>query len=170
VAAWMLSEIGKPAHMAVPDIINCLENCPDNHFTQTLDLLDALRDVSVGNDDAIPYLTQVARRDWGSISVRAATDAYYLNGQTNLIIETVCRLAKKNPGELLDAPELYWFSNDHALNQYFVPLLVEIYSDPRLTDRERESIRFELQSRTNNSTAAIAGLDVINRTANPPVK
>jgi hypothetical protein len=170
VAAWMLSEIGKPAHAAVPDVINCLERCPDNHFMQTIELLDALRDISDGTDEAIPFLTKVARRDWGSISSRAAADAYYLNGQTNLIVETFCRVVKKDPEALLDAQELFWFAQDHALNQYLVPLLVEAYSDPRLTVQNRESILFELQSRSNDATAALAQLAAMNQTANPPAK
>jgi hypothetical protein len=170
VAAWMLSEIGKPAHAAVPDIINCLEHCPNNHFMQTIELMDALRDISDGNDEAIPYLTKIARSDWGSISSRAATDAYYLNGQTNLMVETFRRVVKKNPEALLDSQELFWFAQDHALNQYVVPLLVETYSDPRLTVQQRESVRFELQSRSNDATAALAQLAAMNPATNRTAK
>lgn len=155
-AAWMLSEIGKPAHAAVPDIINCIEHCPDNHYVQWLDLIDALRDVSEGNDEAVPYLTKFANNTNYTDRLRAAVNVYYIkNGETNLMLETIDSLAKLKPDELLGSRELFWVREDHEMNRHVVPLLVKLACDPHLTIEQRASALSDLEDRTNDISAAL---------------
>ena len=72
--------------------------------------------------------------------------------------ETCERLAPEQPKSLLYGQELFWFRDDRELNQHVVPLLERLYEDPRLSDSDKSSVMFELQSRSNDATAAIARL------------
>jgi hypothetical protein len=103
---------------------------------------------------AIPYLTKRARMG----DLRAAAVAYFIDRRTNLLVETCERLARNDPGELLYGQELFWFRQDHELNQYLVHLLEGLYADPRLASGDQEAVMFELESRSNDATAAIARL------------
>jgi hypothetical protein len=156
-ARWILWCMGTNGQAVIPDVIDCLEHCPNQHFVNAMDLLDTLGEVSGTNPAAIPYLTKCARRN-DSLCLRAAAMAYYINGLTNLLVETCQRLARKNPSDLLSGQELFWFRDDHGLNEHIVPLLEELYADPRATAGDRESAMFELTSRSNDATAAIARL------------
>ena len=82
----LLTNLGTNAQAAIPDVIDCLENCRGLHFVNAQDLLDALGEISGTNPAAIPYLTKRARRD-GSLALRAAAMAYYIDGRTNLLVE-----------------------------------------------------------------------------------
>ena len=136
--------LGTNAHAAIPDVIDCLENCRGLHFVNAQDLLDTLGEISGTNPAAIPYLTKRARRD-DAWSLRAAALAYYIDGRTNLLVETCQRLARKDPRALLGGQELFWFREDHALNEHLVPLLERLYAAPGLASRDQESILFELE-------------------------
>jgi hypothetical protein len=156
-AASLLYCLGTNAQAAVPEVINCLERCPELHFIQCQDLLDTLGEINGTNSAGLAYLTRCARRN-DSLSLRAAALAYFLNGQTNLMVETCRRLAAIAPGQVLNGHELFWLRDDHDLNQHLVPLLEGLYTDPRSTSRDRETILFELQSRSNDATAALSRL------------
>jgi len=153
-ADWLLSGMGTNAQAAIPDVIDCLEHCPCLHFIDARDLLNTLGQISGTNPAAIPYLTKHARMG----DLRAAAVAYFINGRTNLLVETCEQLARNDPGELLYGQELFWFRQDHELNQYLVPLLEGLYADPRLASGDQEAVMFELESRSNDATAAIARL------------
>ena len=165
-ACWLLFFIGTNAQAAIPDVIGCLEHCPNLHFIHQLDLLDTLGHISGTNPAAIPYLTKLARNG----DLRAAAVAYDIDGRPNLLVKTCQRLARKNPDWLLSGPELFWFKGDHELNQHLVPLLESLYADPRLESLNREEIMFELESRSNDATAAIARLLAMQTNAAVPVK
>jgi hypothetical protein len=156
-ARRLLDNLGTNAQAAIPSVIDCLEHCRGLHFTDAQDLIDTLGEISGTNTAAMPYLTRRARRD-DSLDLRAAAVAYFITGQTNLLAETCERLARKDPGRLLGGHELFWFREDHELNQHLVPLLEKLYPDPRLTPQDRESVMFELESRGNSATGAIARL------------
>jgi hypothetical protein len=156
-ARWLLSCMGTNAQAAIPDVIDCLEHCRGLHFINAQDLLDTLGEISGTNPVAIPYLTKLARRD-GSLCLRAAVLAYGINGRTNLLVETCQRLAWKDPRALVGTQELFWFRENHELNEHLVPLLEELYADPRLASADQESVMLELESRSNDATAAIARL------------
>ena len=165
-ACWLLSLMGTNAQAAIPEVIGCLEHCPNLHMIHQWDLLDTLGQISGTNPAAIPYLTRLARDG----DLRAAVAAYYIDGRTNLLVETCQLLARKHPDWLLSGPELFWFSEDHKLNQHLVPLLEDLYPDPRLESRYLDSIMFELESRSNDATAAIARLLARQTNAAVPVK
>ena len=159
---WLMST---NAQAAIPDVINCLERCPELHYVNSLDLLDTLGEICGTNPAAIPYLTRCARSDhW--INFRAATIAYYIDGKTNLFVETCERIARKEPKHFASEPELFWFRDDHALNKHIVPLLEKNYFDAQLDASDRESVMFELTSRSNDATAAIAR--ILARQTNAP--
>ena len=168
-ARWLLDCMGTNAQAAIPDVIDCLEHCRGLHYVNALELLDTLGEISGTNPAAIPYLTQRARRD-DSLCLRAAAMAYCIEGRTNLLVETCQRLARKDPGELLGGHELFWFREDHELNEHLVPLLERLYADPRLASGDQESILFELESRSNDATAAIARLLALQTNAPLRVK
>jgi hypothetical protein len=168
-ASWLLWCMGTNAQAAIPDVINCLDNCPELHFINAQSLMDTLGEISGTNPAAIPYLTKYARTDY-SLNLRAAAIAYQINGQTNLLVETCERLARKDPQTLLDGQELFWFRQDHELNRHIVPLLEKLYSNPQLDAIHREFIVFELQSRTNDARAALARLAALNGTNAPRKK
>ena len=153
-AAWLLWCMGTNAQAAIPDVIDCLKHCSSIHVITGLDLLETLGEVSGNNPAAIPYLTERARHD-DSLSLRSAAMAYCINGQTNLLIETCERLARKEPGQLLDGPELFWFRHDRELNQHLVPLLEKLYLDPKLSPRDRRSVMGALEARTNDAAAVL---------------
>jgi hypothetical protein len=163
-ACWLLSCLGTNAQAAIPDVIDCLEHCPTLHVMHRLQLLDTLGEISGTNPAAIPYLTKRARMG----DLRAATMAYYIDGRTNLLVETCQWLARKNPSWLLSGQELFWFREDHALNEHLVPLLEKLYASRSLASRDQESIMFELESRSNDATAAIARLLAVQ--TNAPVR
>ena len=153
-ARWLLFCMGTNAQAAIPDVIDCLEHCPALHVMHHLDLLDTLGEISGTNPAAIPFLARLARNG----DLRAAAVAYYIHGQTNLLVETCQLLARRHPDWLLSGQELFWFREDHELNQHLVPLLERLYADPRLESRSRDAVMFELESRSNDATAAIARL------------
>ncbi|MCX6928075.1 MAG: hypothetical protein NT154_33415 [Verrucomicrobia bacterium] len=166
-ARWLLFCIGTNAQAAIPDVIDCLEHCRGLHFVGAVELMDTLGEISGTNCAAIPYLTKRARGN-GSLCLRAAAMAYNIDGQTNLMVETCQRLARKDPGQLLSGQELFWYRADHELNLHLVPLLEELYTNPPTGTGYRESAMFELESRSNDATAAIARL--LARQTNPPVQ
>jgi hypothetical protein len=124
------------------------------HRFGAMDLFDTLGEISGTNPAAIPYLTKRARGP-GSLCLRAAATAYYINGQTNLFVETCERLSREKPEWLLDGPELFWFRDDPALNHHLVPLLEKLYLDPRVASRERGTAVDELEARTNDPAAVL---------------
>jgi len=147
-AAFLLQLIGTNAQAAIPDVVNCLEHCPELHYIHTMELLDTLGEISGTNRAAIPYLTRCARGD-DSVNLHAAYVAYKIDGQTNLFIETCERLAKTDPKSLAESSELFWLRSDRQLNQHLIPLLEKIYANPSLDAVTRESVMLALQSRTN---------------------
>lgn len=151
-AAWLLSCLGTNAQAVVPDLIDCLEHCPQLHYLHTTRLLDTLGKVSGTNRTAVPFLTKLAR---DHLNLRAAVVAYYIDGQTNLLVETCQRLAQRDPLDLVAGQELFWFKDDHALNEHLVPLLEGLYTDPRSGERERRSIIGELEARGRDGAAAL---------------
>jgi hypothetical protein len=165
-ARWILSQMGANAVAAVPDVIDCFEHCPNAHFMNGQDMLDTLGEICGTNPVAIAFLTRSARAT-NSYSLRAAVIAYCNDEQTNLMVETCERLAREEPESILHSQELFWFREDHALNQHLVPLLERLYDDPKVDASGRESILFELESRSNDATAAIARL--LARQTNAPL-
>jgi hypothetical protein len=153
-AAWLLWCMGTNAQAAIPDVTDCLENCPNLHFMGALDLLDTLAEISGTNPAAIPCLTRLARGG-DSLNMRAAATAYYINGQTNLFVETCERLSRKEPEWLLDGPELFWFRNEPKLNQHLIPLLEKLYLNSGLASRQREEAFDALASRINDPAAVL---------------
>jgi hypothetical protein len=168
-ARWLLFCMGTNAQAAIPDVMDCLEHCCGLHYAGALELMDTLGEISGTNCAAIPYLTKRARGN-GSLCLRAAAMAYNINGQTNLLVETCQRLARKDPGQLLSGHELFWYKEDHELNVYLVPLLEELYANPGMAFRDRESAMFELESRSNDATAAITRLLAMQTNASVHVK
>ncbi|MCB1129398.1 MAG: hypothetical protein KDM81_23050, partial [Verrucomicrobiae bacterium] len=146
------SMMGTNAQAAVPDLIDCLEHCPQLHYVDTTELLNTLGEVSGASRTAIPFLTHYAR-DY--LSLRAAVVAYFIDGQTNLLVETCQRLAQQNPLHLLRTHELYWLREDHLLNQHLVPLFEQLHSDPRCGADERRSVLFELECRGGDAEEAL---------------
>ena len=61
--------------------------------------------------------------------------AYHIDGRTNLLVETCQLLAEKNPSLLLSGHKLFWFRDDHALNEHLVPLLEKLYANRPLDAR-----------------------------------
>ena len=167
-ARWLLSCVGTNAQAAIPDVTDCLERCPGLHFYQVMELLDTLGEISGTNHTAIRYLTKRARGK-GSLCLRAAAVAYDIDAQTNLLVETCQRLALTDPSELL-SQELSWSRDDHQLNEHLVPLLEKLYADPRLLSSDRAAAMFELESRSNDATAAIARLLAMQTNAPVHVK
>jgi hypothetical protein len=153
-AAWLLWCMGTNGQAAIPDVTDCLEHCTSMHVVGAMDLFDALAAISGTNPAAIPYLTKRARGA-DSLCLRAATTAYYINGRTNLFVETCERLSRQEPEWLLDGPELFWFREDRELNQHLVPLLEKLYLDPKLAARERGTALDELAYRTNDPAAVL---------------
>jgi hypothetical protein len=123
-----------------------------------LELIESMGTLSEGSTEAVPYLTKLANDG----SLRAAYTAYELSGDTNLIVQTCNLLAREKPDELTRAFELNWLAHDHQLNQYLVPLFVKIYSDPRLSVEQRADVMDNLESRSNDATAAIARLTAMH--------
>ena len=159
---WLMST---NAQAAIPDVVDCLERCPELHYVNSLDLLDTLGEISGTNTAAMPYLTRRARSDsWTNL--RAATIAYYIDGKTNLFVETCERIARKEPKYFASERELFWFRGDDELNRHIVPLLENNYFNPQLDARDRESVMFELESRSTAATAAIAR--ILARQTNAP--
>jgi hypothetical protein len=153
-AAWLLWCMGTNAQAAIPDVIDCLETCPNLHYGAESELYDTLLGISGTNPAAIPFLTKCARSPY-SMPLRSAVLVYYVDGQKSLLVETCERLSRENTSELLDGPELFWFRNDPALNQHLVPLLEKLYLDPTLASRERASAFNELASRTNDPAVVL---------------
>jgi len=153
-ASWLLWRMGTNAQAAIPDVIDCLENCPSLHFISAWEMLGTLEEISGTNPAAIPYLTECARGG-DSCRLRAAVAAYRINGQTNLLIETCERLSRIDPAGLLDGLELFWFKDDPELNQHLVPLLEKLYLDPKLDARDRSSAMAALELRTNAAAAVV---------------
>lgn len=160
-AWWLLSRIGTNAVVAVPDVIDCIEHCPNAHFITAQDLLDTLGTIGVNDPGALTYLTQLARQT-NSLSLRAATYVYWRTGDTNLMMQTISDLGPRALGGM----ELSWLREDHALNQHIIPVLERMYHDPKLDALAQSSILSELESRGNDATAAIARL--LARQTNAP--
>jgi hypothetical protein len=165
-AGWLLRLIGTNAQAAIPDVIDCLENCPSLHSYPATQLLDTLGDISGTNLAAIPYLTRRAGGN-DSLSLRAAAVAYNIDGKTNLIIKTCERLSREDPGCLLGSEELGWYRDDRELNRHLVPLLERLYLDRNLDSRERESAICALQSRTNDAAAMLFCAVTMRNRENP---
>ena len=153
-AMALLSQMGEKGQPAVPAIIRCLETCPDQHYVDGLECFEALAEIGRAATNAVPFLTKVARCN-NSFHIRAAATEYFITDRTNLIVETVLRLAKNNPQEIVSTHELFWFRDDARLNQVFVPLFVQLLFDDRLSDVDRQGAVFELRSRGVESFAAI---------------
>lgn len=163
-AAWLLFQMGTNAQAAIPDLIDCLERCPQLHYVQTTELLDTLGEVSGTNRAAIPFLARLAR---DHLNLRAAVVAYFIDGQTNLLVETCQRLAQADPLGLLSGHELYWLKDDSALNEHLVPLLERLHADPRSGEREQTSIVAALEDRGSEAKEALNRL-CGGQSDNPP--
>jgi hypothetical protein len=165
-AAWLLRLMGTNAQSAIPDVIDCLENCKSIHAMNAQALLDTLGDISGADSSAIPYLTKRVRDNDGW-SLRAAALAYRINGQTNLLIETCERLSREDPNSLLESQELFWYNDDRELNQHLVPLLETLFRDPKLDKRERALVIDALELRTNDAAAVLFCAVSIRNRENP---
>jgi len=152
MAGWLLSLMRTNAAAAIPDVIDCLEHCPSAHYVNALDFLELLPDISGTNTAAIPYLTYRARLD-DSLSLRAAAMAFYIDGETNLFVETCQSLAKRAPDELVGSQELFWFRDVDELNVHLVPLLKELGAYSWLDASAEECVPEEVTVRTNKATA-----------------
>jgi hypothetical protein len=154
----LLWRMGTNAQAAVPDVIDCLEHCPSLrfHHAEARGLLETLSRIAGTSPIAVAYLTKLAR---GDLNLRAAVYAYYLTGQTNLLVETCQRLAQANPSGWLSGQTLFWFTEDPIMNQQVVAMLKGLSANPRLCDRDRKSALLKLESLRNATTnAALARL------------
>jgi hypothetical protein len=153
----LIRSLGTNAQAAIPGLIDCLEHCPNLHCVNAWDLLDTLSEINETNPAVIPYLSRRANQD-DCLTLPAAALAYVINQQTNLLVETCARLARKNPAALLGTPELYGFREDHELNRHIVPLLEKLYFDTRLNNSDRESVLCELEYHGSDASAVLARL------------
>jgi len=154
-AVWLLSSLGTKAQAAVPDLINCLEHCPEIQSADTIALQDTLAKIGGTNSAVIEYFTRSAR---ANDDLHAAVLTYQLDGRTNLLVETCEAIALKQPQVLAFPGELSRFRADHALNQYLVPLFEKIYFKPKLNFQNRAQVMSELEARGDDATNAIAHL------------
>jgi hypothetical protein len=168
-ASWLLYLLGTNAQAAIPDVIACLDHCPELHYMHTMSLLDTLGEISGTNPAAIPFLTSCTNGD-ASSNLHVAYLVYGIDGRTNFFIEICRRMARTDPKDFVEARELDWLCDDHQLNQHLVPLLEGLYASPMLDDRARESVMFALESRSNDATAAIARILLARTNASPPAK
>lgn len=151
-ARVLLNQFGTNAQAAIPDLVNCLEHCPELHVFNTVLLQDTLATISGTNPAAIPYFTRCAL---DHNDLHAAALAYQIDGQTNLFIKTCEQIALKDPAQLASARELYWFRDDHRLNEQLVPFLEKMYPSMLLRYSERASVLIELQARGDDATNAV---------------
>jgi hypothetical protein len=165
-ACWMLSRIGTNAQAAIPDVADCLEHCPNQHYIDGLELVDTLGDISGTNLAAIPCLTRCARGTH-SLCLHAAAVAYSIDGKTNLLLETCRRLAVQDLEQLLGGEELFRLRGEEALNQHLVPFFKALAADPRLTSQQRESAILELDGRGVEAPAGLPHLSD-HSTNSPP--
>jgi len=164
-AQLLLNRLGTNAQAAIPDLVNCLEQCPELNLFSTVELQDTLAAISGTNPAAIPYFTRCARNH---DDLHAAALAYRIDGRTNLFVEACERIALKNPGQLATARELTWFRDDHRLNEHLVPLLEKMYPGLLLKFDERASVLLDLQARGADATNAIARILAAQTNSPPP--
>jgi len=163
-AGRLLLTLGPAARAAIPDLINCLEQCPELNDTLTLQLQDTLAAINGTNLTALPYFIRCARK---KTDLHAATLAYDLDGQTNLLVETCQQLALIYPQGLATSPDLAQFADNHPLNGYFVPLLEKIYLTSKFNpDLHRAALK-ALKARGADADAALARIHAAEPMAPP---
>ncbi len=164
----LLRQMGETAQTAIPDIIRCFESCPDNHYADGLEYLETIAEIGHAATNAVSFLTGIARGH-NSYAVRAAATEYLITGRTNLLVETVFRLAKSDPREILGAREIFWFRHDTELNQVFVSLFVRLLFDSRMSEVDRQGVVFELRARGVDSLPALPFL-LLGATTSPQLR
>ncbi|HSY17343.1 MAG TPA: hypothetical protein VK815_03375 [Candidatus Acidoferrales bacterium] len=163
-ACQLLLSLGPSARAAIPDLINCLERCPDLNDNLTFQLQDALAILNGTNRTALPYFIRCARK---TDDLHAATLAYYIDGQTNLFVETCQQLAVKNPQALATSRDLARFADNHLLNIHVIPLLEKIYLTTKFKPDLHRAALAALESRGTDAAPTLARIHAIEASAPP---
>ena len=161
VACGLLSEMGEAARPAVPAMVQCFENCPEQHYIDNWELIQDLSMLGPVAREALPLLIREAKTTNGGYQLAAAAAAFHIGNDTNLLGETFCRLAAQDPKDFFASMERFWFRTNHDLNLRLVPVLAGLLLKENIDDSVRLWVIDDLRSRGPDALPAIPAMLIL---------